>query len=79
MTNKGFTFIEIMVAVAILILIFGLGGDMGLKDKVGGARRSSKMRLAVIIGLLIVVVVMFYFWKEMFLSLSMALWRFKAA
>ena len=37
---------------------------MGVKDKVGKARRSSKVRIGIIVVLLIIVAVMFYFWEK---------------
>jgi hypothetical protein len=45
---------------------------MGLKDKVGGARRNSKVRLGVIIILMIIVAIMFYFWKSARIALAAA-------
>ncbi|MEK7548914.1 MAG: prepilin-type N-terminal cleavage/methylation domain-containing protein [Patescibacteria group bacterium] len=49
MTNKGFTFIEIIIAVAILVLIFGLGGNMGLNFYRQYLREQSKSDLTTIL------------------------------
>lgn len=45
---------------------------MGIKDKVGGARRKSGVRVTVIIVLMIIVAIMFYFWKAARIALVAA-------
>ena len=47
--KKGFTLIEIMVAIAILVLIFGLGGNMGLNFYRQYLREQSKSDLTTIL------------------------------